>query len=120
MEHTPGPWAWMHVGEQSNGYVVGTAFDRTGKQLSGMIVDRYDMADEILYRSYVGEMEGATCNYADARLIAAAPDLLAELQNIANAKPSGWDEEMRDQFREWAQSRARAAIAKATGKEANC
>lgn len=46
----------------------------------------------------------------------AAPELLAELQNIANAKPETWDEETRDQFREWAQSRARAAIAKATGE----
>lgn len=52
---------------------------------------------------------------ANARLMAAAPDLFAELQNIANAKPETWDEEVRDQFREWAQSRARAAIAKATG-----
>lgn len=51
---------------------------------------------------------------ADARLIAAAPDLLSELQNIANAKPETWDEETRDQFQQWAQNRARAAIAKAT------
>ena len=43
------------------------------------------------------------------------PELLAELQNIANADPSKWDEETRDQFQQWAQSRARAAIAKATG-----
>lgn len=52
---------------------------------------------------------------ANAHLIAAAPDLLAELQNIANAKPETWDEETRDQFQQWAQNRARAAIAKATG-----
>ena len=52
---------------------------------------------------------------ANAHLIAAAPDLLAELQNIANADPSKWDADMRDQFQQWAQSRARAAIAKAEG-----
>ena len=32
----------------------------------------------------------------------------AELRNIANAKPSEWGEDVRDQFRPWAQSRARA------------
>lgn len=51
-----------------------------------------------------------------ARLITAAPDLLAELRNIADAGVSKWDPSVRDQFREWAQSRARAAIAKATGQ----
>ena len=40
--------------------------------------------------------------------------LLAELQNIANANPRTWHEDVRDQFQQWAQSRARAAIAKAT------
>ena len=43
--------------------------------------------------------------------------LLAELQNIANANPRTWHEDVRDQFQQWAQSRARAAIAKATGEE---
>jgi hypothetical protein len=37
--------------------------------------------------------------------------LRAELQNIADAKPHTWDAEVRDQFQEWAQSRARAALA---------
>ena len=46
---------------------------------------------------------------------AAAPDLLAELQNIANANPLNWDAPCNDfaTFYAWAQSRARAAIAKA-------
>jgi hypothetical protein len=39
-------------------------------------------------------------------------ELLAELTAIANADPAKWDPEMRDQFREWAQSRASAAISK--------
>lgn len=51
---------------------------------------------------------------ANARLIAAAPELLAELQNIANANTSDWDDP--SDFKAWAQSRARAAIAKATGE----
>jgi hypothetical protein len=44
------------------------------------------------------------------------PDLLAELQNISNADPSKWDKETRDQFQQWAQSRARAAIEQARGQ----
>jgi len=35
----------------------------------------------------------------------------AELRNIANADPSKWDADMRDQFQQWAQNRARAALA---------
>lgn len=54
---------------------------------------------------------------AHAALIAAAPELYAELQNIAHADPSTWLPETRDQFREWAQSRARAALAKAQGAQ---
>jgi len=50
---------------------------------------------------------------ANARLIAAAPDLLAELQNIANADTSKWDDP--SDFKAWAQNRARAAVAKAIG-----
>jgi hypothetical protein len=40
-------------------------------------------------------------------------ELLTELQNIANANPSDWGVDLRDQFTEWAQSRARHAVAKA-------
>jgi chromatin segregation and condensation protein Rec8/ScpA/Scc1 (kleisin family) len=40
-------------------------------------------------------------------------ELLAELRNIADADPSTWEPDVRDQFRQWAQNRARTAIAKA-------
>jgi hypothetical protein len=43
-------------------------------------------------------------------------ELVEELKNIANANPSKWDAEVRDQFQQWAQNRARATIAKATGE----
>jgi prefoldin subunit 5 len=39
-----------------------------------------------------------------------AERLRGELANIANAKPHKWDEEVRDQFQQWAQNRARAAM----------
>jgi hypothetical protein len=35
-----------------------------------------------------------------------------ELENIANANPKKWDEDVRDQFQEWAQNRARHTLAK--------
>jgi type II secretory pathway component PulK len=51
-----------------------------------------------------------------ALLEARTKELLDELQNIANARPETWDDP--SDFQGWAQSRARAAIAKAKG-EAN-
>ena len=36
--------------------------------------------------------------------------LKQELQNIADADPTQWQDEVKDQFQQWAQSRARAAI----------
>ena len=50
------------------------------------------------------------------RLVAAAPDLLQELKNIANADTVEWDDPT--EFEAWAKNRARAAIAKATGEQA--
>ena len=45
-------------------------------------------------------------------------ELVETLEGIANAKPSEWDESVRDQFKEWAQSRARFALAKHKGEHA--
>jgi len=50
----------------------------------------------------------------DNHLIAAAPDLLQELKNIANADTAEWDDPT--EFEAWAKNRARAAIAKAAGE----
>ena len=56
----------------------------------------------------------AECEFIDeARLIAAAPDLLTELQNIANARTAKWADP--SEFEAWAKNRARYAIAKAQG-----
>lgn len=54
----------------------------------------------------------------DARLIAAAPDLLQELQNIANADYRHWEDghNTAEEFVLWAKSRARHAISKAEGR----
>ena len=62
----------------------------------------------------IGEVYGAGDELRDnANLIAAAPELLETLEYIACADPATWDEGLRDQFRLWAQNRAKLAIAKA-------
>lgn len=100
-KHTPGPWWIDHGDDVDLPNHVGISSERHG-----------------LLAQVVWKMEDDECTprcEATARLIAAAPDLLAELQNIANANPREWDEETRDQFQQWAQSRARFAIAKVEG-----
>ena len=54
-------------------------------------------------------------NSANALLIAAAPDLLQELQNIANADYRHWEDghNIAEAFVLWAKIRARHAISKA-------
>lgn len=44
-------------------------------------------------------------------------ELRGELGIIANATPSQWEPDMRDQFRAWAQNRARQALALGSGAE---
>jgi hypothetical protein len=104
-DHTPGPW---HIGSEH---------DDNGDY-------RYDSCG---WPHFVGDnrQETGRCDYhmatgiqniADARLIAAAPDLLAALEEMTDmaadllpkAGPSGWGEIAIDN--------ARAAIAKATGQ----
>lgn len=95
--HTPGPWFGGSTIRDGSYCIVG---------------DGDSVVCEFSNRS------GAMMN-ADARLIAAAPELLAELQNIANAKR--FDREAFESdtaFVEWARSRARYAIAKATTSDA--
>jgi hypothetical protein len=53
--------------------------------------------------------DAADCDRADAAE-AEVERLTRELQNIALADPAGWPRDVQDQFKEWAQSRARAAI----------
>lgn len=68
------------------------------------ILDSFHEADEV--QPMAAELR---------RLHALNAELLEELRNIAKANPREWDEETRDQFQQWAQSRARHTIAKAEG-----
>lgn len=47
-----------------------------------------------------------------AALLSECERLRSELRNIADADISDWDVTVRDQFRNWAQNRARAALAR--------
>jgi hypothetical protein len=105
-EHTPGPWTIRERKGKtcfSSGAIESLICAGTGNGFC--LVE-------------LGGNAATSCQPKDVRanayLIAAAPELLQELRNIADAKPSTWEPDMRDQFQAWAQSRARAAIAKAT------
>lgn len=99
-KHTPGEWRAEFVGMSSAGD-------------DG--VDVYEVI-ELLADGYVRVAEHLT--EADARLIAAAPELLKALQTLSDSLPS--DEYMRAQGREPGPGLVmmRAAIAKATGETA--
>lgn len=86
-KHTPGPWT--HEGQ---GDITGVENDPANG-----CVGEVDVACVYL-RTVPGRHE------ANARLIAAAPDLLKALEDIAGYYPNSW-----------ASDTARAAIAKATG-----
>lgn len=84
-KHTPGPWRLGEVGGGDGSYVITNGMV-TVAETSGW---RYSLDDDT--------------HFADARLIAAAPDLLVCLKALIAPGASRFDRE-----------RARAAIAKAT------
>lgn len=99
-KHTPGPWK----AEGWKGIVVNDSNGHTLALAPGCSYSIEEMA-------------------ANARLIAAAPDLLEALQNViaSTALPSAWSDDISEA--QWQRQRldecrdfARAAIAKATGE----
>ena len=104
MGHTPGPW------EYSRMRLPPKEKDRR----CGFVVNGPDVSDDLPVRVCdlrcpVG-VDGFSEGEANARLIAAAPDLLAALQYIAGWQPENWNPET-------ARDMARAAIAKAEGRD---
>lgn len=96
-QHTPGPWHW------ESDEVKG---DPTGR-VRYQVVALGKTVTRVYYSSYEG---GQTNAEADARLIAAAPDLLAVVIHARNVLPN----------EHWADDTRRmldAAIARATHKE---
>ena len=95
MSHTPGPWNVCR--DRRDGHTV--IRDETG----------FAICSEWHFLTEHSK--------ANARLIAAAPDLLQELRNIANADYRHWEDghNTAEEFVLWAKSRARHAISKAEG-----
>lgn len=118
-QHTPGPWHWVNPDNDSvwDGK-TDTASLRTikeyGKNETKIINgDRY--TSFALPKFVLDYVEGIE-NMADARLIAAAPDLLAALSGLLDEglKSTG-DKQVDDEVHHFWVSQARAIIAKATG-----
>lgn len=100
MPHTPGPWRVATVGESQ---IHNTPVNGETPNL---------IATTEYYPSIEGLGQGHETQKANARLIAAAPELLAELRSIVLHCGAGGA--IRDQNGRLA--KARAAIAKATGE----
>jgi len=98
-KHTPGPWVVRKWSQLMN--IQGNIHQVTdGDLYPTAFVPAWDMPG-------AGEIEGTQEAIANARLIAAAPDLLEALEKIV----FDWDGEPEDMID------ARAAIAKAKGKD---
>ena len=96
-KHTPGPWT--HEGQG----------DITGIEDNGFGRGPVDVCSVYL-RAVEGRHE------ANARLIAAAPDLLDALEYVADIDVSGADDSVIRFILAAAQNKARAAIARARGE----
>ena len=96
-QHTPGPWQTMEVGDDIVRLAVA---DESGLSVLTVVTE--------------GDAQfAAVYSEADARLIAAAPDLLEVLQKIVNHVDAGTAAILNRLV-----SEARAAIAKAEGGKA--
>ena len=95
--HTPGPWRYAETS------------GRDGGQLTPESVTVFSLSDAELApcRAYGDTLEQM---WANARLIAAAPELYAALDYLVRARDKGW------KIDETGWDHARAAIARATGK----
>jgi hypothetical protein len=111
-KHTPGPW----IAFPSNTRWISGAFDPIFKNgLWHVVPASKPERLPICTVDYADDHHEPTREKAeaDARLIAAAPDLLEALQGLV-----AWADELRRQNPEEDLRKARAAIAKATGEQA--
>ena len=121
--HTPGCAGRVYSQHSFYGCSSKPKVERDGKHYCG-IHDPVRIAEKHATRNAKWEAENKAKELVRAQNAATRKeierraevydDLIRELEIIADADPAKWDEDMRGQFREWAQNRARAAIAAAT------
>lgn len=104
MKHTPGPWATEYMESPRGGYAQ-QIFD------ANLVL----VATAAWYPVKVGESTTATNREANARLIAAAPELLEALEWYVRNDDTNVGQEG-NEFYEEGLNRGLAAIAKATGE----
>ena len=115
---TPGPWCYENIGEKENLYAVGVAWrldDESFTQLSGHVSSYDEDGNEVLHRDAVCFLEEHATDgsiHADARLIAAAPELYAALADLVYAIACN---ELMPESVSYLRE-ARAALAKARGE----
>lgn len=108
-KHTPGPWKWVVEYEDDNFQIVREDFESSLEEdgdvrlITEAPVRCTSVATAWCDRS--GDWKGIAVSVDDARLIAAAPELLAACMEVAQEYTTRGSE------------MARAAIAKATGEK---
>lgn len=100
-QHTPGPWGWSHREIHSGDYST-QVYDANEKEIA--TIAWYPVRQNNIT---------TTSREANARLIAAAPDLLEALEMCTKAMASVLPDF--NPYDQAAYDKARAAIAKATG-----
>lgn len=106
-EHTPGPWE-MLLSDNATPFI-----------LHGKDAHLYGIDDrDHLVCVMPAEITRNFNSFANARLITAAPDLLEALKNtVRQIEESNWGIKSPSQYETIVLKQARAAIAKAEGKE---
>lgn len=95
-KHTPGPWEWFgtrcgnfHIGTPDRGHLVVMDFVRLSTQCAQPRFARWEGENRGRFGGVmVKASDMLVADHPDARLIAAAPDLLAALKGIMDAPDS--------------------------------
>lgn len=98
-QHTPGPWSVTN-----NNWETSTVYGRDGETIAACQINSIVTEDT--------QYEFEAIKEANARLIAAAPELLEALEHLLKVRTR---EGVKPQSRDAAEAKSRAAIAKATG-----
>jgi hypothetical protein len=130
-KHTPGPWEWFerqpgrpYLATPDRGQLYVLGFERKGMQGAGPVFSHWPGIEDGAARERKGgimepgvRLRGGHM-HPDARLIAAAPDMLAALQALRDRllKCSAHPIETCEAFDSFYQAMVDEAIAKATGE----